>query len=104
MRKLQKVLLFIPVWVCLLCLSLARDIVCFPRVKKRYQFKIRNKIDTACQGLYRIVKNPYRIEIGSPWIPQYYLQPTIHVRKDMQELHDMVRAKRDSRDATENHL
>lgn len=104
MRKLRKILLFIPVWACLLCLSLARNIVCFPRVKKRYQCKIRRKIDIACQWLYSIVSNPYRIDGGCLWIPQYYLQSAVYRQKNMQELHDLVHAKRDSLNTSENHL
>ena len=71
LNKVKRIICFVPVWACLILLSVIRDIL-FIKVKTDRKHRQRDRFDKLCQRLYAIVRNPFRISI-SPWIPPYFL-------------------------------
>lgn len=97
-EKLKRALLFIPVWVCLITLSIIRTLFCIPKVKYRFQKRIIKRISTMCQRLYSLIRNPFRI--GVPvFVPNYFLQEKRpeYDRNRMEQVHECISKKRTER-------
>ena len=97
-RKMKRVLLFIPVWVCLITLSIIRTLFCIPKVKYRFQKRIINRITTKCQRLYGLIRNPFRIGVPM-FVSKYYLQEKCpeYDRERMEQLHECISKNRAER-------
>lgn len=89
--KMKRALLFLPIWACLITLSIIRIVVGLPKVKINFQRITIKKISNLCQRLFGIVRNPYRI--GYPWyIPPYYIsKPSPEpARMNMEKIHQLI--------------
>ena len=82
-KKAKRIVLFLPVCVCLVCISIIRA-VCFHKIKNYRQKKKRDRLDRVAQELFSVIRPQYRILYGSIWIPQYYLPSNTH------RVHDFV--------------
>lgn len=72
LKKLKRIFFFVPVCTCLFLLSIIRDMF-FHKIKSYSQKKKRDRLDCIAQQLYSVIRNPYKFQYGSIWIPQYYL-------------------------------
>lgn len=97
LRTVKRVILFLPVCCCLFLLSVVRGI-CFRKIKNYRQKKKRDKLDRVAQQLYSIIRNPYRIQYGSIWIPQYYLPSNTHHMHDIAPSPEMMQQLQKLRD------
>lgn len=97
-RKMKRALLFIPVWVCLITLSIIRTLFCIPKVKYRFQKRIINRITTMCQMLYGLICNPFRIGVPM-FVPKYFLQEKYpeYDQERMERLHECISKNRAER-------
>lgn len=97
-RKMKRTLLIVPVWVCLITLSIIRTLFCIPKVKYTFQKRIINRISTMCQRLYGLIRNPFQIRVPM-FVPKYFLQEKCHEydRERMERLHECISKNRAER-------
>lgn len=95
-KRMKKLLLFVPVWMCLLSLSTIRTFFCLPKVKSPLQKRAIGRINKLCQRLYSIVKPPFRIGYGSLLVPPYYREREIHHGNgnELEKIHEQISKKR----------
>lgn len=96
-KKIKRIVLFLPVCVCLVCISIIRTI-CFHKIKNYRQKKKRDRLDHIAQQLYSVIRNPYKFQYGSIWIPQYYLPSTARRPNDFSPRPEMIQQLQKLRD------
>lgn len=96
-KKAKRIVLFLPICICLICVSIIRA-VCFHKIKNYRQKKKRDMLDRDAQQLYSVIRNPYRIQYGSIWIPQYYLPNNSHRTHDFTPSPEMIQQLQKLRD------
>lgn len=97
LRTVKRIILFLPVCCCLFILSVVRDI-CFHKIKNYRQKKKRDKLDRIAQQLYSVIRNPYKFQYGSIWIPQYYLPSSARRPNDFSPSSEMIQQLQKLRD------